>query len=411
MSTSADQSNGKIALCLSGGGYRAALFHLGTLRCLHDMGILDRVTTVSSVSGGSILAGYIARRMFEEGITSGIRFGDWETDVAARFRRFVRNDIRTVPFLAHVLWNWIAPKWRAKHLQRNYSRKLLSVMRDRGRSELFLSEIPERPFFVFCATDITFGVNWIFTRPEIGDYQVGYARSKDLPLSTAVAASSCFPPIFGPMVMRLDPTDFKKGSYKESDRDQLIQHLNLTDGGVYDNLGVEPVDRGYDVLILSDGGSPFQYVRKHGLIGRLLRYNSVIMRQVGALRKRIFHADISRGSRRGIYVGIDSPVGSRQEDSPFLGYVSGEVRRSIATIRTDLDRFEEAEAQILENHGYFEMYNRVKAHLGSLISNEQFSPATPHPEWEDETRVLKALEKSSGRFDLDRLGRTLLRKE
>jgi NTE family protein len=42
-----------IALCLSGGGFRASLFHLGALRRLHDLGILQRVSAISSVSGGA----------------------------------------------------------------------------------------------------------------------------------------------------------------------------------------------------------------------------------------------------------------------------------------------------------------------------------------------------------------------
>src|SRR3954452_20292285 len=51
------------ALCLSGGGFRAALFHLGALRRLDELGVLARVDTVSSVSGGSILAAHLADRL------------------------------------------------------------------------------------------------------------------------------------------------------------------------------------------------------------------------------------------------------------------------------------------------------------------------------------------------------------
>ena len=50
-----------IGLCLSGGGYRAALFHLGALRRLHEIGILEQVTHVSSVSGGSLIAAIWAK--------------------------------------------------------------------------------------------------------------------------------------------------------------------------------------------------------------------------------------------------------------------------------------------------------------------------------------------------------------
>src|SRR5262245_581817 len=49
-----------IALCLSGGGFRAALFHAGGIRRLNELGLLSQVRTVSSVSGGSIAAGLLA---------------------------------------------------------------------------------------------------------------------------------------------------------------------------------------------------------------------------------------------------------------------------------------------------------------------------------------------------------------
>src|SRR5262249_62000062 len=50
-----------IAVCLSGGGFRAALFHAGALRRLNELGILSRVRTVSSVSGGANGGGLRAR--------------------------------------------------------------------------------------------------------------------------------------------------------------------------------------------------------------------------------------------------------------------------------------------------------------------------------------------------------------
>ena len=99
-----------LGICLSGGGYRAALYHLGALRCLHELQILQKVKTVSSVSGGSILSAYVAKRMFELGAKNQIQFDDWERDVSAGFRSFVKNDIRTLPVLLTVLWNWLSPQ-------------------------------------------------------------------------------------------------------------------------------------------------------------------------------------------------------------------------------------------------------------------------------------------------------------
>src|SRR5215471_6123345 len=49
-----------IALCLSGGGYRAMLFHAGSLWRLNEPGYLSRIDRFSSVSGGSITSGVLA---------------------------------------------------------------------------------------------------------------------------------------------------------------------------------------------------------------------------------------------------------------------------------------------------------------------------------------------------------------
>ncbi len=47
------------ALCLSGGGYRAMVFHLGALIRLNEVGLLSQLKRVSSASGGSITAGVL----------------------------------------------------------------------------------------------------------------------------------------------------------------------------------------------------------------------------------------------------------------------------------------------------------------------------------------------------------------
>jgi NTE family protein len=54
-----------VGLSLSGGGYRAAMFHLGSLLRLSEAGLLPRLRTVSSVSGGSIVAGFLGMRWGE----------------------------------------------------------------------------------------------------------------------------------------------------------------------------------------------------------------------------------------------------------------------------------------------------------------------------------------------------------
>lgn len=51
----------RLGLALSGGGFRASLYHLGLVRWLRDGGILPRITHITSVSGGSIFAAHLVR--------------------------------------------------------------------------------------------------------------------------------------------------------------------------------------------------------------------------------------------------------------------------------------------------------------------------------------------------------------
>lgn len=94
-----------IALCLSGGGFRASLFHLGAARRLHELGILERLTAISTVSGGSIFAGHLAQSLHDKGLNGRLAFNDFQKDVADPFRAFASRDMRTWPILKNAAWN------------------------------------------------------------------------------------------------------------------------------------------------------------------------------------------------------------------------------------------------------------------------------------------------------------------
>src|SRR5271157_6019063 len=90
------------ALCLSGGGYRAALFHLGALRRLNEVGLVSKLDTVSSVSGGSIASGLLAKVWPKLSAAlnraTGI-FGNFEEVYEEPLREFCRRNIRTAPLV------------------------------------------------------------------------------------------------------------------------------------------------------------------------------------------------------------------------------------------------------------------------------------------------------------------------
>jgi NTE family protein len=147
---------------------------------------------------------------------------------------------------------------------------------------------------------MTFGVNWTFESatsdggpPRMGDYLAGYAPAASWPLARAVAAASCFPPVFNPLPLHLDPAALTRGDYRGPERDQLVAGIRLSDGGLYDNLGLEPVWKRHATVLVSDGGGVFEQAPDRGLVWRVQRYTRIIERQSRALRTRWLMAGAS----------------------------------------------------------------------------------------------------------------------
>ena len=400
-------------LALSGGGYRASLFHLGVTRRLHELGALQNVTRLSSVSGGSILAGFLAHRMLDRGATR-LEFGDWEAEVSAPFRRVVRKDIRTGLLVRHIAWNWIWPAPRATGLERAFRRRLGA----RRLVELPASE--DGIEFIFLATSIEKGTPFRFTAEKIGTHKT----PESMTISEAVAASACFPPIFGPIKIAKDGN--------------TIAHL--TDGGVYDNTGMEPIWNTQKVVLVSDAGTPFDFKVPRWFGARIMRYVDIGRNQVGALRRRAIVRRLHRGYRTVRVDGEPSPCALADEDDcymrdkrltdkptgafwrlasskqnfcegcsdEFADYVAGleadwygypeELQRSlIGEVRTDLDAFTTAESKVLENHGYFMADLAIRRHAPHLDeTGAEF--VVPHREYLDDEALKMALRVSHSRL-------------
>ncbi len=387
------------ALCLSGGGFRAALFHLGAVRRLNELGVLSQIDAISSVSGGSILSAHLlqtARPWPAPGAV--IDSTTWESRVAAPFRQFTRSDLRTGPVARAWLlpWNWLDRDAAADSLADAYQSRL---------TKLRLTDLPDRPKFVFCATDMQFGVNWVFERRGMGDYQAGWkAPAPAWPVARAVAASSCFPPVFDPLQLKLKVQDLEEGLASLVDRQRVVPRLSLTDGGVYDNMGLEPVWKTYETVLVSDGGATFDFEGNWNPVLRLLRYNTIQGNQAGAIRRRWLIASYQERAFRGTYWRISSKVASfetegyRQSDK----YALDLVERVIAEVRTDMDAFSDAEIAVLENHGYLLAEAAVKRWVPDLIARPDAPLAIPHPEWMEPGRARQALASSSKRVLLGR---------
>jgi len=331
---------------------------------------------------------------------------NWNPYVVRPLRAFTAQNVRTLWILKRLLpWNWARSTVAVAALERQYRKKVAAIP---------LGALPVKPRYVYCATDLAFAVNWVFERSRVGDYQAGYgAPPKEWGLARAVAASSCFPPVFDPQPIDLAPGELKDGAAardpaRREERDRLVRGLRLSDGGVYDNLGLEPVWRDHRAVFVSDGGGVLRFAPDRGFPRRLGRYLTVVENQSASLRKRWLMAGYLDNTFDGSYWGIGSAPTSYDASAP--GYPKPLVDEFIATIRTDLDAFSDAEQAVLENHGYLLADAAVRVHAPDFVPAVPPGVVPPHPEWMDEDRVRNALRGSSKRKLLGRWRRVRMPK-
>jgi NTE family protein len=265
-----------LALCLSGGGYRAMLFHLGALWRLNEVGYLPKLDRISSVSGGSIIAGVLAlnwpRLDFDQaGVATGFK-----AQVVEKIRLLAGRTIDVEAILEGVF----LPGSVADKVIRDYRKYLYG--------DATLQDLPDRPRFVFNATNMQSGALWRFEKPYMRDYRVGEVKDPKVLLAVAVASSTAFPPFFAPVKLELKESDYTPGSGKDLQTAPYMTKVYLADGGVYDNLGLETAWKRYDTILVSDGGG---YLGanpdpKLDWARQTLLVLDLINNQVRALRKR-----------------------------------------------------------------------------------------------------------------------------
>jgi NTE family protein len=374
------------ALCFSGGGYRASLFHLGVVRRLDELGALTRIDTFTSVSGGSIFAAHLAAhaaRNPHAWARRGERLEGFEEQVAAPMRELAQHNIRTLTVLARLLpRNWSKQNAQIEALTDRLAEGPVGAAR--------LSDLPERPRFVFCASEMQFRSQWTADARSVGAEACGHGASGDWTIARAAAASSCLPGVFTPMRIH-DVLD--GGSYDGRDRAALLAKLDLADGGMYDNLGVEPVWQDHETVLVSDAGPSLAPDPGFGSIWSQLRFAIILLEQATDLRKRWLISSFISGLLYGAYWGIGSTPSRYPAAHEVPTYGDGLVRESIAPIRIDLDVFSEGERAVLENHGYLMAELAIRSHAPELAADAQ-PPSPPFPEWMDEERAAHALRES-----------------
>lgn len=317
------------------------LFHVGALWRLNELGYLPRLKRISSVSGGSITAATLGlhwRRLNFDG-----------PGVANNLREELVDPVRNLAGktidAGSILGGIFTPGTVADKVTGAYRKHLF------GNASL--QQLPDEPRFVINATNLQTGALWRFSKPYMADNKIGMILRPTVELAVAVAASSAFPPVLSPLRLKVDPETFEATSRGPLHAPPFASDVVLSDGGVYDNLGLETVWKRYRTILVSDGGGQMQPEGEVAgdWVRHAIRVNSVINNQVRNLRKRQTIAGFIRKDRHGTYWGIRSHVA---DYGPPPGSLDCPAERTavLASIGTRLKGMDGVLQERLINWGY-----------------------------------------------------------
>lgn len=345
------RANPGIALSLSGGGYRAMLFHVGSIWRLYETGLLGRVDRFSSVSGGSITAALLGLGWKKIQPSAGYDRQRIQKNLVGPIRGLADETIDAWAIVGGIL------------LPGTISEKIQGAYRKHLYGDATLQDLPDQPRFVMNATNVQSGALWRFSKPYMRDYRVGEVKNPTVPLAEAVGASSAFPPVLSPMILELDPSKFTPASGEELQREPFTSRVVLSDGGVYDNLGLETTWKNYETILVSDAGGKMQPEEepKEDWARHSYRVLDLIDNQVRSLRKRQIIQSYKDGVRKGTYWGIRTNIADYGlPDSlpcPFNRTME------LAAIPTRLKRLSKDLQERLINWGYAVCDTAIRTHV------------------------------------------------
>lgn len=347
--THVPESTNRIGLALSGGGSRAIAFHLGCLRALHDRGLLSQLKVISSVSGGSVISAMYAysaddfdsfdkrvRDLLQRGLTRSIlrtlvfspvafasagtnliagssAFGAGVLRLAARGSQFAGVDAGTVTNIQKKLhaplkrWSSITSAFEQALKNRLFGK---AVITDKRRGDLDV---------VINACELRTGSAFRFGSRRSGCWRYGILNENDIPVSLAVAASAAYPILL--------PAIDRSFEFLKQDGTSAKHRVILTDGGIFENLGVTCLEPNrsskissqtfdLDYVISCDAGQgiydddvyPFYWT------GRMIRsFESVYRKATDSIRSRMYD-HVNSGRLKGFVL---SYLGQLDRELPY----------------------------------------------------------------------------------------------
>lgn len=330
-----------IRLALSGGGFRAALFHLGTLACLKKANLLKDVSEVSGTSGGAILAAFARLhwpKLLDESEDSWTLLGK----IVALAKNNLRGRILT-HWLTGLFGPLLLPRaWRASFSKTHFLIRRYESLFETKTLENFTAQ-DGMPSIALNCTDLVQGIRCAFHNSSFAFWKDAPSNpprsvgANKVPISVAVAASSCFPPLF-------EPVQTSPWLPRTSAKGDPVPRL-LVDGGILDNLGSRAFDltNSRDALVVNSDAEPsFEKEEQYefeGFVARNSRSFEISSRQISNMEQERLRAALST---RHLSVSI------RESDCSDMPAID----QHIASIRTDLDRFDSQTAYHLIKHGY-----------------------------------------------------------
>lgn len=359
-----DKLEATAALCLSGGGYRATVFHVGVLWRLYETGLLASVKRISSVSGGSITAGVLALKWRDLSFKPNTIQSEFIPKFVAPLRALAGVTIDA----ESVILGALLPGSIGDRIASAYDEHLFH-----GKT---LQDMPDEPRFVINATNVQSGVLWRFMKPYMRDYRVGQVLRPTVPLAQAVAASSAFPPVLSPFELRLRDSDFVPNTGMDLQRPPFTTRVVLSDGGVCDNLGLETAWKRHQTVFVSDAGGKTEAEERPETDWARHSYRvlSLIDNQVRSLRKRQVIDSFKSKARKGAYWGIRTDIADYKLPDALPCPLPRTTQ--LAEVPTRLKRLDDTIQERLINWGYAVCDAALRAHVDTTLKPKA---AFPYP--------------------------------
>lgn len=384
-------NNGKkIGVALSGGGYRAAAYHLGTLRALHKLGVLENVDVISAVSGGSIIAAYYAlhkdegfenfEKSFKEKLANGVIFSTYACVIVLliavlvtvclsfRYCSLLGIVVTVIELLALTFyWYYIAP---------------ISCLVEHGYRRRFfgnkaLTDLPTSPLIAINATDVSTGTQFTFSQKKMSGYRYlkdgeSIFDNSGFPISKAVMASTCVPFAFNPICI---PTCYCKST-------KNIMPI-LIDGGIYDNQGAHKFSERnseykVDYAIVSDAGNTtINSNRIWNPICLLLKTSDLLMNRIKIFQRG--NNNYSSSKKSVIYAYTDlgwndyNNMVSRFVENIKRGYIPDETVAMHGIGAEDVQQYKESD-KALSQDAYKRIVDVVEKHIGWNDLSQRIPP-------------------------------------